>query len=115
MAGVFRGLHDDGWAMLSDLFPEPAKRGRGYPKTPTRFIVNSLLYILITGCRWVDIPKGENWCSKSAAHRWLKVWEEDGTLQRLTQRLLEIAEKNGLIDWQQGAIDGSFSPREGRR
>ena len=115
MAGVFRGLSDEGWGMLADLFPEPAKRGRGHPKTPARLLVNSLLYILITGCRWSDIPRGEQWGSKSAAHRWLGEWEKDGTFQRLTQRLLDIAEEKGLINWQEGAIDGSFSPWEGRR
>ena len=37
------------------------------PHTPFRKIVNTLLYVLITGCRWCDLPCGPQWESKSAA------------------------------------------------
>ncbi|MCG6135166.1 MAG: hypothetical protein MET45_10945 [Nostoc sp. LLA-1] len=35
------------------------KRGKGMPHAPYRHVLNSLLYILITGCRWCDLPRGE--------------------------------------------------------
>ena len=75
---------------------------------------HTLLYILITGCRWCDVPTGEIWASKSSAHIWLKRWEEDGTLKYLQGRILGIAENQGLINWSYGAVDGSFSPGQGR-
>ena len=80
---------------------------------PVRYVLNTLLYILITGCRWCDVPSGEIWASKSSAHRWLKRWEEDGTLKHLQGRILGIAENQGLINWSYGAVDGSFSPGKG--
>jgi transposase len=70
------------------------------PHTPFRQIVNTLLYVLITGCRWCDLPRGPQWASKSAAHRWLQRWQ---------------AEERGMIHWQYGAVDGSFSPWQGGR
>ena len=76
---------------------------------------HTLLYILITGCRWCDVPTGEIWASKSSAHRWLKRWEEDGTLKYLQGRILGITENQGLINWSYGAVDGYFSPWEGWR
>jgi transposase len=83
MAGRFEGLSDLEWKLFEDIFPPaPAKRGRGMPPTPVRTIVNSLLYILITGCRWCDLPRGPLWASKSVAHRWLWRWHHDGTLRR---------------------------------
>ena len=57
------------------------------PHAPFRYVLNSLLYILITGCRWCDLPQGEIWASKSAAHRWLKRWQEDGTFEHLQSRM----------------------------
>ncbi len=75
-----------------------------------RNVLNTQLYVLITGCRWCDIPRGEQWASKSAAHRWLKRWYEDGTLEKLKERILAVAEEKGIIDWKYGAVDGSFSP-----
>ncbi|WP_414527245.1 transposase [Nodularia chucula] len=106
-----KGLSDLEWKLFEDIFPkEPEKRDRGMPHAPYRYILNTLMYILITGCRWCDTPKGEIWASKSSAHRWLKRWGSDGTLENLQARILGIAEERGLIDWSYGAVDGSFSP-----
>jgi transposase len=58
MAGTFDGLTDLEWKLCADLFPlEPTKRGRGMPHTPFRKVVHTLLYVLITGCRWCDLPR----------------------------------------------------------
>lgn len=75
MAGRFEGLSDLEWKLFEDIFPtEPEKRRKGMPHVPYRHVLNSLLYILITGCRWCDLPRGNVWASKSASHRWLKRW-----------------------------------------
>lgn len=111
MAGRFEGLSDLEWKLFEDLLPQPLeKRGRGMPHVPFRQVLNTQLYVLITGCRWCDIPRGEQWASKSSAHRWLKRWYEEGTLEKLKERILAVAEEKGIIDWKYGAVDGSFSP-----
>jgi transposase len=115
MAGRFEGLSDQEWVIFEDLFPTPIKRTRGYPKSPPRYVINSLLYVLITGCRWCDIPQGSVWASKSAAHRWLQRWQKDGTFDLLKAKILGLAQDQDKIKWEWGAIDGSFSPWQGRR
>jgi len=116
MAGTFEGLSDLEWQLFADIFPpEPTKRGRGMPPTPVRAVVNTLLYVLITVCRWCDLPRGPQWASTSAAHRWLQRWQADGTLAAMQARLLGLAEERGLIHWHYGAVDGSCSPWQGRR
>ena len=110
MAGRFEGLSDLEWKLFEDIFPTPKKRTKGMPPVPFRYVLNSLLYILITGCRWCDLPQGKIWASKSSAHRWLKRWQEDGTFEHLQARILALADSEGLINWNYGAIDGSFSP-----
>ena len=116
MAGRFEGVSDLEWKLFEDVLPkEPEKRGKGMPHVPYRFVLNTLLYVLITGCRWCDVPQGKQWASKSAAHRWLKKWQSDGTLEKLQSRVLGLAENRGLINWSYGAVDGSFSPWQGRR
>ena len=115
MAGRFEGLSDLEWKLFEDIFPTPEKRTKGMPHSPFRNVLNSLIYILITGCRWCDLPRGEIWASKSSTHRWLKRWEEDGKFEHLQARILAIADEKGLINWDYGAIDGSFSPWQGRR
>src|ERR671936_424163 len=114
MAGRFEGLSDLEWRLFEDVFPPaPPQRGRGMPHAPFRKILNTLLYVLITGCRWCDVPRGPQWGSKSATHRWLQRWHGDGTLTAMQARILGIAEDRGMIHWEYGAIDGAFSPWEG--
>ena len=111
MAGRFEGLSDLEWKLFEDALPKAGeKRERGMPHAPFRYILNTLMYILITGCRWCDVPQGENWAAKSSAHRWLMRWQADGTLKILQARILGMASEKGLINWSYGAVDGSFSP-----
>ena len=71
MAGQFEGISDLEWRLFEDIFPPaPPKRSRGMPHVPFRKILNTFLYVLITGCRWCDVPCGPQWASKSATHRW---------------------------------------------
>jgi transposase len=116
MAGKFEGLTDLERQPFADIFPpEPTQRGRGLPPTPFRQVVNTVLYVLITGCRWCDLPRGRPWASKSAAHRRLQRWHDDGTLAARQARLLGLDEEHGRIPWQYGAVDGSCSPWQRRR
>jgi transposase len=58
MAGRFEGVSDLEWQRFAALFPTPLPRGRGMPPPPFRKVGNTLLYVLITGCRWCDLPRG---------------------------------------------------------
>src|SRR5262252_1136311 len=114
MAGRFEGLNDLEWRLFQDVLPPaPSKRGRGMPHVPFRQVLNTLLYVLITGCRWCDLPRGPQWASKSATHRWLQRWQVDGPLVAMPARLLGLADERGLIRWPYRAVDGSFSPGTG--
>ena len=74
MAGRFEGLSDEQWQMLEPLFPEqPKVRGRGQPAKNRRLVLNSILWILITGSRWCDLPEGEQFAKRSTAHRWMLI------------------------------------------
>jgi transposase len=114
MAGRFEGVTEDQWKVLNLLIPEePYIFGRPHPDR--RKLLNTILYVLITGCRWCDVPIGPQWGKRSTAHKYLGIWEANGVLRRLKQSLLEIAELESLIDWSRGSVDGSFSPWKGRR
>jgi transposase len=115
VAGRFEGVSDLAWQLFTALFPLPVTRGRGMPPTPFRKVGNTLLDVLRTGCRWCDLPRGAPWASKSAVQRWLQRWQYDGPLPAMQARRLGSAEERGLIQWQYGAVDGAFSPGQGRR
>ena len=112
MAGGFEGLTDVERELFRNIFPSEEYGGRGRPAVQSRNILNSLLYILIVGCRWCDLPQGPQWASKSSSHRRLKLRHHDGTLNEIKARLLGLAQNKGLICRNSGAVDGSFSPGE---
>jgi transposase len=83
MAGKFEGLTDKQWEKLEPFFPKiEQKRGCAHKHAPWRNLLNTILWVLITGARWCDVPRRENFASKSTSHRWLGKWQENGTLQR---------------------------------
>lgn len=82
MPGKFNGLTDSEWEQLRRLLPDE-KNGTGKPLAEARKVLNTIFYILITGCRWCDVPVCENWATKSSAHRRLGRWQENGTLNSL--------------------------------
>lgn len=110
-------MSDAQWSALQVLLPpEPVKRGRGMPHAPFRCIMNSILYVLITGSRWCDLPEAPHvFASKSSAHRWLLRWSEDGVLERMAKDITAIASIAGMIDWKTVSVDGTFSLGQGRR
>ena len=81
------------------------------PHAPFRHVVNTLLYVLITGCRWCDVPKGEIWASKSAAHRWLMRWETDGTLESLLFPYTRNCSREGFNQLELRCCRRFFFPR----
>ena len=115
MAGTVEGFSDLVWQLCADLLPpEPTTRGWGMPQTPLCQVVTTVLDGLIPGCRWCDLPRGPQWASKSAAHRWRQRWQADGTLAARPARRIGMAEAHGMLHWQDGAVDGSCSPWERR-
>ena len=114
---VFTCLSDEHWAVFQHILPkEPEKRGRGMPRVDTRKALNSVLFILINGHKWSELPNNPDlYCSKSSGHRALQRWRQDGTLEAIKQSIIVLADYKKKINWSHASIDGSFSPCEGRR
>ncbi|NRB06067.1 MAG: transposase, partial [Richelia sp.] len=50
MAGRFEGLSNLEWSLFEDIFPKaPEKRERGMPYSSFLYVLNTLVYMLITG------------------------------------------------------------------
>jgi hypothetical protein len=50
----FRELSDGEWEVIRPLLPPRATVGR--PRIDDRLVINGILYVLVTGCRWMDLP-----------------------------------------------------------
>ena len=56
MLGKFNGLTDSEWELLSRLLPDE-KNATGRPPAEAS-VLNTIFYLLITGCLWCDVPVG---------------------------------------------------------
>ena len=50
MSGKFEGISDSQWGIIKQLLPEQPKRV-GRPNPDLRKVLNTILYVEITGCR----------------------------------------------------------------
>jgi transposase len=81
-------LTDAEWAMLAPMIP-PAKRGGRPRDVNVREVLNSIFYVLSTGCQWKALPK--DLPPKSTAHNYFMLWDWDGTLERIHHALYVAA------------------------
>jgi transposase len=52
----FRELSDFEWDVVRPFLPPMSRVG--WPRADDRMVLNGILYVLTTGCRWMDIPLG---------------------------------------------------------
>jgi transposase len=108
----FQELDDVKWNMIAPLLPSPAKEGR--PRADDRIIVNGILYVLITGCRWIDVPT--KYGDDSTMNRRLKNWEKRGVWQRIMNALTANEHAKGRVRIDELSIDSStIEAKKGRR
>jgi transposase len=79
----FRELSDYEWEVIRSL-PPPR------PRADDRMILKSILYVLTTGCRWMDMPLGYG--SYKTAWRRLKRWQDERVWYKIFRALASIRE-----------------------
>ena len=100
------GFTDQQWAFIQPLLPPPARTGR--PRANDRRAIEGILYILITGCRWQDLPRGYG--APTTVWRRLKRWGEGGIWERIWRAALATLDQQGKLDWSSAFLGGSFAP-----
>jgi transposase len=88
-------LTDEEWAFVAPLI-SPPKPGGNKRSVDIREVINGILYILSTGCRWRAIPK--DLPPRSTLFDYLALWSGDGTLERINRTLyVEWSEQGGSV------------------
>ncbi|ORM16161.1 transposase [Prescottella equi] len=88
-------LSDEQWESISDSLPTRTGR-RGRPFSDARTMVKGVVYWYRCGIAWRDVPK--------VFGPWQRIWTwhrrlaDDGTWDRVLQRLLTAADASGKID-----------------
>jgi transposase len=101
------GRYDLTDAHFALIEPElPSNGGKtGHPWNPHRPIINGIFWRLHTGAPWPDIPERYGkWQTIYDRYTW---WRRDGTWDRILKALQIKLDAQGLIDWEQWALDGT--------
>jgi len=100
----FRELSDNQWKFIRPHLPSQPITGR--KRADDRKVINGILFVLITGCRWADMPT----CYGSYATAWrrLKRWSLEGIWEELMESLRDSAYQDGKFSMDIVCIDSSF-------
>ena len=99
----FRELTDEEWERIRPHLPPRAKTGR--PRADGRGTLNGIMYVLLSGCRWMDMSAVYG--SHKTAWRRLKQWEQAGVWERLWRESLNEAYRSGELEPTEAALDSS--------
>ena len=91
--GYASDVTDEEWALIEAELPPAKKLGR--PRTTElREVVNTLRYMLTTGCQWRQLPK--EFPPFSTVQRFFYGWRDDGLWQRINHGLvMRVREASG--------------------
>lgn len=93
------------FGLLKPLIKVKAKK-TGRPKANLEEVVNGMLYVLSTGCRWRDLPHDFE-VSYVTCYRYFIQWVKSGTLQKIFEELKQKADKKNLLHWRNAYLDAS--------
>lgn len=99
-------LTDEQFEQIEDLLPEVEGRGRRYEDHQK--VVNGLFWILRTGAPWRDLP--DRYGEWQTVYDRFRTWTEDGTLDRILDRLQKELDLREEIDWEQLGAYGTTVP-----
>ena len=109
MAEYTRFINDEQWKLLKPLLPEPKTSPKGgRPPIDNRKVLEGILWILRTGARWQDLS--DRYPSPATCLRRLRLWEDQGVWLDIWRKFLSMLDADGLLDWEEAFIDGSFAP-----
>jgi transposase len=81
------------WEVIRPLLPPRASVGR--PRVDDRLVVNGILYVLVTGCRWMDLPA--RYGSYKACWDRFRRWSVMGVWSRVLEALIAMGYSTGRL------------------
>ena len=97
-------LTDEQWEAIEDIFPEPAPTGR--PPMDRRVVMNAMIWLNNTGAKWRDLPS--EFGKWRTVYGWFDLWNNDGTLQAIVDRLTRFVIENGELAEDLWCVDGTI-------
>ena len=91
---------------LIEPFTKRRRRKTGRPPADPYEVVNGMLYVLSTGCRWRDLPHDYEVSYVTCYRQFIK-WTKNGTFKKIFEELKYQANKKNLLHWRNAYLDAS--------
>ncbi len=95
-------LTDAQWKLIASLMPTPRPGGRWNDHRTT---LNGMMWVLKSGSPWRDMP--ERYGAWKSVYDRFRRWTDDGTIEKMLDRLRLKLDKDGYIDWDVWCVDGA--------
>ena len=82
------------------------RRSTGRPRADTKDVLDGVLYVLSTGCRWGDLPHDYG-VSYVTCYRYFQQWIQSGKLKSIFEFLKEQAHRKNYLHWRNAYLDAS--------
>ena len=77
-------IKQEEWDFIKEFLP--LKKNTGRPRVDDKKLLNGIMFVLKTGCRWADMPS--EYGNGKTAHRRFKELEGIGFFKKINQKLL---------------------------
>lgn len=98
-------LTDNQFKLLAPLLTT-SPQATGRPRANLKAIVDGVLYVLSTGCRWRDIPHDYG-VSDTTCYRYFHHWIKTGKLKKIFEFLKYEAHRRNYLHWRNAYLDAS--------
>jgi transposase len=106
-------LTDDQWLQIEPILtskkacPERSRRG-GRPRSNDRQVVNGIVWVLLNGTQWADLPPSLG--SYTTCWRRYSEWSKTSTWEKIWLILYQTMDQKQRLEWSLALWQGSFVP-----
>ena len=74
-------VSDEQWELIEPMLPVQRRGGRGRPRCDQRKMLKGMMWILLSGARWRNVPEGfGRW---ETVYHYCSRWRKDGVFDRI--------------------------------
>jgi transposase len=96
-------LNEWQYELIEDLLPKNGKPGGRWK--PHRDLLNGMFWVLNSGARWREMP--ERYGAWQTVYSRFRKWRDDGTFQKMLDRLHLKLNADGTIDLETWYVDST--------
>lgn len=101
-------LTDEQWQKIAPVMPKQIFKKGGRPRANDRDTVNGILWTLVTGKKWNELPK--KYGSSMTCWRRFQFLQNKKIWPQIWQRYLNTSNNSQRKIWSEAFLDGHFMP-----